>query len=187
MNQIGKKIKEIRKQKGLTQEELSDLAKINLRTIQRIENNENEPRGTTLNLICQVLDIKLEDILDYGKEEDKNYLIFFNLSVLIFLVIPLGNIIIPLTLWLNKKDKIIGLKEVGTKLLNFQILWTIITYGLMIGFSIFKILLISNSNVLFYLFSGFYLLNIILPIVYSIRIKKGKSQYYFPNSIKFIR
>ncbi len=37
MNSIGTKILEIRKSKGLTQEELVELSKVNLRTIQRIE------------------------------------------------------------------------------------------------------------------------------------------------------
>ena len=36
MTIIGKKIIDARKVKGLTQEELADLSKINLRTIQRI-------------------------------------------------------------------------------------------------------------------------------------------------------
>jgi len=43
MNEIGQKIREVRKRKGLSQEELAESAKVNLRTIQRIENNENEP------------------------------------------------------------------------------------------------------------------------------------------------
>jgi transcriptional regulator with XRE-family HTH domain len=43
METIGDKILEIRKRKGLTQEELSDLAKINLRTLQRIEKGETGP------------------------------------------------------------------------------------------------------------------------------------------------
>ena len=45
MNLVGVKIKELRKKKGFSQEELAETAKVNLRTIQRIENNENEPRG----------------------------------------------------------------------------------------------------------------------------------------------
>jgi transcriptional regulator with XRE-family HTH domain len=57
MDSIGNKLFEIRKSKGLTQEELAERSKVNLRTIQRIENNENEPRGNTLNLICDVLEI----------------------------------------------------------------------------------------------------------------------------------
>ena len=55
MKNIGQKIKDIRKQKGLSQEELAELVKVNLLTIQRIENTENEPKGKTLHLICGVL------------------------------------------------------------------------------------------------------------------------------------
>ena len=57
MNIVAKKISETRKAKGLTQEELAEKSKVNLRTIQRIENNESEPRGKTLNLICDALQI----------------------------------------------------------------------------------------------------------------------------------
>ena len=41
---IGVVIKEVRKQKGLTQLDLSEHANLSVRTIQRIENNEVEPR-----------------------------------------------------------------------------------------------------------------------------------------------
>lgn len=70
MSIIGKTIFEARKSKGLTQEELADLTKVNLRTIQRIENNESEPRGKTLNLICDVLEINIEDVLNNDKLQD---------------------------------------------------------------------------------------------------------------------
>ncbi len=63
MNWIAKKISETRKIKGLTQEELAEKAKINLRTIQRIENSESEPRGKTLNLICNVLEIESQELI----------------------------------------------------------------------------------------------------------------------------
>jgi len=62
MNSIGKKISDTRKQKGFTQEDLAELSKVNLRTIQRIESNENEPRGKTLSLICDVLEINTQDL-----------------------------------------------------------------------------------------------------------------------------
>ena len=61
METIGSKISKIRKQKGMSQEELSELAKINLRTIQRIEKDENEPRGNTLKLICEALKLQLKN------------------------------------------------------------------------------------------------------------------------------
>lgn len=74
MNSIGDRISETRKSKRLTQEKLAELAQINLRTIQRIENNENDPRGKTLELICEVLDLKVEDLIDSRNEDRrKNY------------------------------------------------------------------------------------------------------------------
>ena len=74
MESTGDKISQTRKLKGLTQERLAELAKINLRTIQRIENNENEPRGKTLELICSVLDLEIEELTSLSKEEKKkNY------------------------------------------------------------------------------------------------------------------
>lgn len=39
---LGTKIKELRKKKGLTQVDLSEKSGLSLRTIQRIENNENQ-------------------------------------------------------------------------------------------------------------------------------------------------
>lgn len=189
MKEIGKKIKDVRKKKGLTQEELAESAKVNLRTIQRIESNQSEPRGKTLNLICDVLDITAEDILDYGKHSDKNYLIYFHLSVLSFLVIPTGNIILPLILWLTKKDNIIGLKDVGINLLNFQIFWTFLAFFVFITAALFKILHwpIGGSLSLFYVWGIFYAINIILPIVYAIKTRNGKTKILYPNIIKLIK
>ncbi|MCB0540285.1 MAG: helix-turn-helix transcriptional regulator, partial [Bacteroidetes bacterium] len=48
MDYIANKIIEVRKLKGLSQEELAEKAQVNLRTIQRIENGENKPREKTL-------------------------------------------------------------------------------------------------------------------------------------------
>ncbi|RKR12406.1 putative Tic20 family protein [Maribacter vaceletii] len=187
MNEIGKKIREIRKQKGLSQEGLAESAKVNLRTIQRIENNESEPRGKTLNLICEVLDLNAEDILDYGKQPNKSYLTIFQLSVIVFLAIPVGNIIVPLILWMNKKDKIVGLKEIGTNLLNYQILWSILTFLSITGFAFSKIMHYGHYPVLFYIFIGLYVLNIILPIIFAIKTSKGHAENLYPNIIKLIK
>ncbi|WP_268034855.1 helix-turn-helix domain-containing protein [Algoriphagus sp. PAP.12] len=63
MNWIAKRISEARKLKGLSQEQLAEQAKINLRTIQRIEKSECEPRGSTLNLICDALEIDSKELI----------------------------------------------------------------------------------------------------------------------------
>jgi transcriptional regulator with XRE-family HTH domain len=187
MTEIGKKIRELRKKKGLSQEELAESAKVNLRTIQRIEKNESEPRGKTLNLICQVLDINAEDILDYGKQTDISYLTIFHLSVITFLAIPVGNIILPLILWMNKKDKIIGLKKIGANLLNFQIVWSILTFLSITAFAFFKIMHYEFYPILLYVFIGLYAINIILPIIFAIKTQKGQKESLYPNLINLVK
>ena len=192
MNEIGNKIKEVRKRKGFSQEELAEASKVNLRTIQRIENNENEPRGKTLNLICEVLELNAEDLLDYGKQIDKNYLIYFHLSVLSGLIIPMGNIILPFILWITKKDKIIDLKDVGANLLNFQIVWTFFASTALIIGAFLKITHIeigpfSSFTFPIYSWAILYVINIIFPIVFAIKIKNGKTKGFYPNIIKLIK
>lgn len=74
MKSIAEKLKEFRQGKGLTQEELAEKAKVNLRTIQRIEKKETEPRGKTLKLISEALDIETEEIIsNKNLSKDKNY------------------------------------------------------------------------------------------------------------------
>jgi len=189
MREIGKKIKALRRKKGLSQEELADSAKVNLRTIQRIENNESEPHGKTLNLICDVLDINTEDILDYGKKIDKNYLAIFHLTVLSFLAIPTGNIIIPLIMWMNKKDKIIGLNKIGANLLNYQIIWSILTFISITAFAFLKIMNFGHYSILFYIFIGLYAVNIIMPIIFAIKTSRGrgKTKSLYPHLIHLIK
>ncbi len=100
MSDIGKKICEARKSKGLTQEELADFSKVNLRTIQRIENNESEARGKTLNLVCEVLELNLEDLINNGKSSTrKNFgALFTNIFFLVILNFTLMGIFGYLTL-----------------------------------------------------------------------------------------
>ena len=61
---LGEKISQLRKQKGLTQEELIEKCNISVRTIQRIESGEVTPRSYTLKAILNVLDYDLSQIQD---------------------------------------------------------------------------------------------------------------------------
>lgn len=187
MKNIGKKIKELRKLKGLSQEALAEHAKVNLRTIQRIEKEESEPRGKTLHLICEVLEINIEDIMDYGKHSDTKFLFWYHLSVVSFLVIPIGNIILPLILWLTKKDTIIGLQESGKNVLNFQILWSLLTFTLVIAYALLKITHQDWNCYFIYTAFVLYVLNIVLPIHLAIQSKKGQNNALYPNLIKLIK
>ena len=87
MTEIGKRIKEIRLKKGLSQEELAEASKVNLRTIQRIENNETKPREKTLQLIFNALEI---EIIEREKKRIDKYLIW---STFLTLLIIIGSFI----------------------------------------------------------------------------------------------
>lgn len=59
--ELGKKIAELRKAKGLTQEELVEKCNINVRTLQRIESGEATPRSYTIKIIFAALDYSIYD------------------------------------------------------------------------------------------------------------------------------
>jgi transcriptional regulator with XRE-family HTH domain len=61
---LGKKILELRKEKGLTQEELVEKCNISVRTLQRIETGEVTPRVFTIRTILAALDYDLGTIAE---------------------------------------------------------------------------------------------------------------------------
>jgi len=67
---IGIVIKEVRKQKGLTQLDLSEHSNLSVRTIQRIEKNEVEPTFYSLKSIGEILKVDLLEI------KNKNSMMF---------------------------------------------------------------------------------------------------------------
>lgn len=183
MSQIGNKIKSLRTLKGYSQEELAEAAQVNLRTIQRIENNSNNPRGKTLQLICEALETNTEEIMSFGKEKDLSYLSLVHLSVLSFFVVPLGNIILPLILWVSKKDKIEGLDNLGKNILNFQIVWTTLCVLCMILIIFYP----TYFDYAFAFLSIITILNFILPLIFAIKTNKEKNKNRYPNLLRILR
>lgn len=62
--ELGRKILELRKQKGFTQEELVEQCNINVRTIQRIEAGNVTPKSYTMKAILDVLGFDFEDVFE---------------------------------------------------------------------------------------------------------------------------
>ena len=67
---LGLKIKELRKRKGLTQEQLAELIDMEQNSISVIESGRNFPTLGTLEKIAKVLDVNLSDFFDYDYIED---------------------------------------------------------------------------------------------------------------------
>ncbi|MDH7447490.1 helix-turn-helix domain-containing protein [Aquimarina sp. 2201CG14-23] len=79
--ELGQKISEIRKSKGLTQEELVEQCNISVRTIQRIEAGEVMPRSYTIKTILSVLDYDLEKISTEEPKITKEFKKLFLLEI----------------------------------------------------------------------------------------------------------
>lgn len=80
---LGRKVAELRKAKGLTQEELVEMCNISVRTIQRIETGEVTPRSYTVKTILTALDYDLDKIAEEDKDTQKpasNWLSSFMLT-----------------------------------------------------------------------------------------------------------
>lgn len=75
---FGKRLKKLREQRGLTQEELSNMLDVEWQHVSRLENGKNLPSCNLLISIAEVFDIDIRELTDY-EYLDKNS----NIDVLI--------------------------------------------------------------------------------------------------------
>ena len=68
---LGKRIKELRKNAGLTQEKLAELIFIETSTLSGIESGRHFPSLITLEKVAKVLNVNLKNIFDYSHLENK--------------------------------------------------------------------------------------------------------------------
>ncbi|TVZ07912.1 putative Tic20 family protein [Cellulophaga sp. RHA_52] len=186
---LAHRIKDLRNRKGISQENLAEESGLSLRTIQRIENNETVPRGDTLKRLSIALDTSPDEIVDWKIQEDQNYLTLMSISALGFLFFPLLGIIIPLTMWIFKKDKVKNVNELGKSMLNFQISWTLLLF-LHYIFILTRMYVGALSEILpnwnFGIFTMFipliilYIFNFIVTVYNTIRVFNKKSFKYIP-------
>lgn len=130
MNQpdLGLKVAELRQQKGLTQERLAELCEVSIRTIQRIESGEVDPRAYTLHCLGTALEF------DFGEENTTHedfWLAALHLSSILCILV------LPLALWSWKKNQSYKIDQQGRQVLNFQITMTLVMFAaafmLMVG------------------------------------------------------
>ena len=195
---LASKIKDLRNRKGFSQEQLSEESKLSLRTIQRIEKGTSIPRGDTLIKLTQALEVTPDDLLEWTIIEDKGYLTLLNLSAISVLVQPLLGIIIPLVMWILKREKVKLVDDTGRKLISFQITWTIIVYIVLIlatkgSYLPFNFNLLNSIPVFIADFSIFtamilflYLYNIISIVLNIRKSQKGLKNKYLP-AIPFLK
>ncbi len=183
-------IKNIREQHGYTQDELANKSGLSLRTIQRLESSNKEPKGHTLQVISAIF--KMEPsvlqqefkIVAHIKKSETTAIRFINLAVLTFLGIPFGNLIIPILLWRkNRTSRFVD--EIGKRIINFQIIWSAMLCILMILSPFISRLFLSNSPIILRVLFAAYAFNI--GIVCYTAMKLQRDNFDFLNvPIRFI-
>lgn len=133
--ETGKRIKELRIKKGMTQEELADKTEVSARTIQRIENGEVDPRAYTLQMIAKALEVDFslfvendsEEKLESQQLESNHWSALIHLSGIIPLIFP------TVVVWKVKKDKTKDMIHHFRASISMQLcIWVIMLGGLWI-------------------------------------------------------
>lgn len=172
MNQpeLGQKITELRKQKNLTQEDLAAECNLNVRSIQRIEKGEVEPRAFTLNILSNVLEYDFNPAPKVTEKEKKLWLVALHFSN----IMPI--VVIPLFIMLFKKDEIPELEIQGKDVMNFQISMCIYLF-----ISAFLVFLVIGVLILMVLgmFIG------LITIINTIKVAMDK-EYQYPFTLNIL-
>jgi len=130
------KIKNLREKLAWTQADLAKQTQLSIRTIQRIESGRTIPKGHTLKVLAEALEMDPRELLGdspvetISLAEDLN-LKYINLSALFLFGIPFGNILVPFLVWSKTKTHP-NVNSIGRRILNFQLIWSLITYLLLI-------------------------------------------------------
>ncbi|HZS04450.1 MAG TPA: DUF4870 domain-containing protein [Blastocatellia bacterium] len=110
-------------------------------------------------------------------QDERTFGMLAHLSALSGYIIPFGNIIGPLVIWLIKKDQSRFVDDQGKESLNFQISVTI--YAIIAGLSILVLVGIL-------LLPAVALFGLIMTIIAGIKANEGVP-YRYPLTIRFIK
>ena len=110
-------------------------------------------------------------------EEERTYAMFCHLGALSGFVAPFGNIIVPLVLWLTKRESSPFVDMHGQEALNFQI--SLLIYSLISAVLIFVVVGI-------FLLAGLCIFNLVIVIIAGVKAKSGES-FRYPLTIRFIK
>ena len=180
---LSENLKYQRKLKGYTQEDLSEKTTVGVRTIQRIEKGETQPHLQTVKLLAFGLDVEINKLIpiDNPNEENikRNWMLLIHGIPFLGLIIPFGNILFPLFLWIHKAEDNKVYDRHGRAVVNFQISMT-----LYLVISLISFFILPGFN--FFFTGGIVLFTIIVMIInISTSLNSGKCNY--PLSIPFLK
>jgi serine-type D-Ala-D-Ala carboxypeptidase/endopeptidase len=180
---IARKLLSLRKQRGLSQEQLANLSGVALRTIQRIETEKVNAHPQTYQLLAKALDVPFEDFMPPGEnptekeESNRRWLILMHVLPILGSVIPSGSLLAPLALWIFKRKEDADLDVHGRAVINFQLsMLIVLILAILSMFVIFP-----PIGIALMLLSIPY--NIVMVGINTWRVSEGKS-YRYPLSLR---
>ncbi len=109
--------------------------------------------------------------------EDRQALMLTHLSQLLDLITGFGGLIVPLVIWITKKDEIYAMDEHGKSIVNFQL--SMLLYALIC----IPLILLLGLGIIGLI--GIGLLCFVFPIVNAVRANNGEAPHY-PLTISFV-
>lgn len=196
------KIVNARKKKGFTQEQLAELSKLTVRTIQRIESGDSIPRTFTMKAIAGVLDIRFEELIADNNDEvlhnftdspkisnendSKHFLKVLCLSCFSYLVIPFIHFLIPAHLLKKSNETNPAIIAFAKKMIRIQLYWKVSLCLLLLGTLAYNVTMVKyfqKSYLLNYLVPFFimYFINAIIITINLVRIKRSETLFNYSN------
>lgn len=113
----------------------------------------------------------------YSKDEQQ-WAMIAHLSALAGFVIPFGNVIGPLVVWLIKKDTMPLVDQHGKEALNFQI-----TVMIAVFVCILLMLILIGIFLIFVVGLG----ALVLTIIAAVKVANGELDYKYPLTLRLIK
>ena len=112
----------------------------------------------------------------YSSQTEKQWVIASHLGTLLGYVVPFGNIIVPLIIWISKKEESKTIEDQAKESLNFQI--TVTIFAIIAG--VLVLILVG-----IFLIFAVAIFQLIFVIIATIEVDKG-NLYRYPLNIRLI-
>ena len=109
-------------------------------------------------------------------KDERTWAMLCHISTFCGMIIPFGNILVPLIIWLIKKDALPFVADQGKEVLNFQI--SMVIYLIISGILCFLLIGIP-------ILIGLIIFDFIITIIATVNANDGK-YYRYPITIHFI-
>lgn len=189
--QVGQKIRELRANVALTQDELAAMSGLTVRSIQRIENGRTIPRGDSLKRLASALNVPVESLtsdpfhesIETGKMMNGSLDVpsALILSAFCFLIHPVLGVVFPMLIWLIFRKDIEGVQEIGLKVVRFEAFWCCVLVCVNAYIVVKKIFHLnmpvpSNVRVFAALNIVLYIINALVIVIYFARWLSSKKK-----------